>query len=295
MARLIIEHQGRGIKVDEFPLAIGSAADNDIIIANAAPYHAVIEESGEGVQLRALDACHLHGKAVHGTRLLDDNARLNVGGVILPLWLDVNRPMPPIHARKRWAWVTHPLAALIWFVLALALPLWLGYLSTPQRYILDYQIIFIMSATIIALVWLMNAFLLPLAGRHLVIPLLGIVSWLSVFNDLCEQAAYYFNFQLNGYGFNLIALLLTIAAFFWVLRGYLHDSTALAGRMLNRYTLGAGLPCVLLLLFTFLSNNDYFAQRDGSYPSYHRGLLPTVMPGVAPQAVDDFFEIDKTK
>lgn len=291
----MIEHQGRGIKIDTFPLTLGEAADNDIIIAGAAPYHAVIEDSGEGLQLRALDACHVNGKAVHGSRLLEDNARLNVGGAVLPLWLNTSRPMPPVHARRRWAWVAHPFMALLWFALAIAIPLWLGYLSTPQRYILDYKIIFLMSAIIMALVWLMNAFLLPIAGRHLAIPLLGIVSWLSVINDLCEQAAYYFNFQFSAYGVDVMALLLTIAVFFYVLRGYLHDTTALSGKMLNRYTLGAGLPCLLLLLFAFLGKNDYFAQRDGSYPSYHQGLLPAMIPGKAAQSIGQFFEIEETK
>ena len=295
MARLIVEYQGRGLKIDAFPLTIGNAPDNDLIVRQAAPHHAVIEEGAEGLQLRAVHACHLNGKAVHGTRLLDDNARLSVGAAVLPLWLDVHRPMPGMQVRKRWAWVAHPVAAVLWFVLALAIPLWLGYLSTAQRYLLDYQIIFTMSATIAALVWLMNAFLLPVAGRHLVFPLLGIVSWLSVFNDACEQAAYYFNFQLDWGGFNLSALCLTLAAFLWVLRGYLHDSTALSGRMLNRYTLGAALPGILLLVFAFLSHHEFFAQRGGTYPSYHRELLPELMPGVVPRDIGTFFEIEKTE
>lgn len=295
MAKLIVEHQGKSWKINEFPLKIGKAADNDLIVASAAPYHAVIEESAAGLQLRAVQACYLNGKSVCGLRMLDGNARLNIGGAVLPLWLNPQAPMPSVRPGKQWAWVAHPLAALIWFVLAIALPLWIGYLSAPQRYLLDYSIIFTMTATIIALVWLMNAFLLPLVGRHLIIPLLGIISWLSVFNDLTEQAAYYFNFQLDWSGFNLGALLLTMTAFLFVLRRFLRDSTAIAGKMLNRYTLGAALPCLLLLLFGFMNHHNFFTQRGGTYPSYHRELLPEMMPGVTAQPIDTLFEINKTK
>lgn len=295
MAKLTVEHLGRAWKIEQFPLRIGKSADNDLIVANAAPHHAVIEESGEGLQLRALDACRLNGKPVHGSRLLDGNARLNIGGAVLPLWLDAQALMPPLAPPQRWAWLTHPFMAALWFVFALAVPLWLGYLSAPQRYLLDYKIIFVMTATIAALVWLMDAFLLPLAGRHLTVPLIGIVSGLSVFNDLCEQAAYYFSFQLDWRGFGLAALLLTAAVFLWVLRRFLHDATALGGRMLNRYTLGAALPCLLLISYNFLAGKEFFVHRGGTYPSYHNALLPDMMPGVGAKPADSLFQIEKTK
>lgn len=295
MAKLIVEHQGKAWKIDHFPLKIGKMADNDLIVSSAAPYHAVVEETPEGLQLRPVQECHLNGEKVEGARLLAGNARLNLGGAVLPLWLDAEAAMPGMRADKRWAWVAHPVAALLWFVLAVALPLWIGYLSAPQRYLLDYSVIFTMTATIIALVWLMNAFLLPLVGRHLIVPLIGIISCLSVFNDLAEQAAYYFNFQLDWSGFNLGALLLTITVFLVVLRRFLRDSTAIAGRALNRYTLGAALPCLLLLIFGFMSHHDFFAQRGGTYPNYHRELLPHMMPGVSAKPIDTLFNIDKTK
>lgn len=295
MAKMIVEHQGCAWKVENFPLTIGKSAANDILVVRAAAEHAVIEETAEGLQLRALHPCHLDGRPVAGTRRLEGNARLNIAGAVLPLWLDADKPMPALASAGRWAWVAHPVAALFWFALAIALPLWIGYLSAPQRYLLDYSIIFTMSATIVAIVWLMNAFLLPLVGRHLVMPLLGIVSWLSVLSDVTEQAAYYFNFQLDWSGFDFAALLLTIAVFLWVLRGYLRDNIAIAGQALNRYALGAALPCLILLAFAFLSNHDFFAQRGGTYPSYHRELLPEMMPGIAVQPVSEFFEFEKTK
>ncbi|MDO5090868.1 MAG: FHA domain-containing protein [Cardiobacteriaceae bacterium] len=290
MAKLTLEHQGRAFKIREYPLTIGSSAANDILVNRAAGEHAVIEETGEGLQLRALHPCHLNGKPVSGSRILDGNARLNIAGAVLPLWLDPEKPMPALAPGKRWAWVAHPAAAAFWFILAIALPLWLGYLAAPQRYLLDYSIIFTMAATIIAIVWLMNAFLLPLVGRHLVVPLLGIVSWLSVFSDLSEQAAYYFNFQFDWGGFDIAALLLTIAVFWPVLRGYLRDSTAIAGAALNRYALGAALPCLILLAFAFLNRHDFFAQRGGTYPSYHRELLPHIIPGKEAQSISAFFD-----
>lgn len=295
MAKLIVEHLGRTWHIAQFPFRIGRAADNDLVLANAAPYHAVIEESADGLHVRAVRPCYVDGKAVQGERLLQGNARLSAGGAVLSLWQDAQAPMPPVAPPKRWAWVAHPVMAAFWFILALVIPLWLGYLSTPQRYVLDYQIIFTMTATIIALVWLMNAFLLPVVGRHLIIPLIGIVSWLSVLNDLADQAAYYFNFQLSGSGFNLAALLLSAGMFLWVLRRYLHDTTAIAGRSLNRYTFGAALPCLLLLGYTFLSSHDFFAERGGNYPSYHRELLPTMMPGIEAKPIDSLFDIKKTE
>lgn len=295
MAKLIVEHLGRTWHIAQFPYRIGQAADNDMLVASAAPQHAVIEESGDGLQVRAIHPCYLNGKLVQGSRLLDGNARLSIGGAVVPLWLDPQAPMPPLAPAKRWAWVAHPLMAAFWFILALAIPLWLGYLSTPQRYVLDLQIIFTMTATIIALVWLMNAFLLPLVGRHLIVPLVGIISWLSVLNDLLGQAAYYFNFQLSWSGFNLAVLLLSALAFLWILRAYLRDSTAIAGKTLNRYTLGAALPCLLFLCYTFLNYHNFFAERGGNYPSYHRELLPHMMPGIEAQPIDSLFDIKKTE
>ncbi|WP_072281193.1 hypothetical protein [Rappaport israeli] len=179
-----------------------------------------------------------------------------------------------ISSRPYWAFIAHPLAAMGWFLCALALTLWLGYLKTDQRYVLDLRLLFYFTAVMWALVWLLQTTLWAISKRYVFFPLLGIVSVFSLALDLSERAAYWFNFQLNQNWFEYVAFLLSVMGLLLLLGLFLRDFAGLRGRSLKIYLVMLAMPCVLMSLYLFLNQHYFYEYRQRHYPSYHQGLLP---------------------
>ena len=139
---LTVENQDNIYRVHTYPVRIGRAKDNDIIVKApfVADYHAVIEQGAQGLTIRSLEQSHANGERIPTTRPLTNNTLLQIGTATLKLWLDSGKPMPLAHKQRRW-WplFTHPVAVTAWFLAAIFLTMWQGYLDSPQSYIFDYN------------------------------------------------------------------------------------------------------------------------------------------------------------
>ncbi len=294
MAELSLEMpDGQRIRIDRLPCRVGSAADNDVVIRGVGvqEHHLQIEESGNALRITSRHPCYFNGRKVGRDFPLKENGQLTLGIVTLPLFLDVSQPLLQLLRAKGWAFLVHPLAATLWFLLALMLPLWIDFLHTQTRYVFNLRLLFVLGATFLLLVWLMHGILWPVARRYFLFPLLGLVSCLSFFHDLSEQATFWFNFQYRLPWLDEAVLMLVAVVFLLVVRGFLRAFVPLFGRMLNRFTLVLALPCLLLLLYSFLQPRDFYMHRPGSYPDYHRGLLPEMGPWTKTQSVTQFLQI----
>lgn len=200
---------------------------------------------------------------------------------------------PPIRTHpKRWDMVVHPLAACFWFVLALTTPLLLGYLGSEQRYIFDWYLLFYAICVLLGSAWVMNAVLMPVAGRSCLFALLGIVSLTSVLSDISEQGAYWGNYLYNTSYLQPIGYAIVLIVFLVLLRFYLGKLPHLRDAGVSRYTLFIALPFILLLAYHFLSSNNFYAQPAGRYPVFHQGLLPLMPNAEHIQTIEGFFTID---
>lgn len=296
MAELKIETRYDVYEATQFPVRIGRAVDNDIVIRalGVADYHAIIEQSPEGLQIRTLDDAQINGKILRSRALIDKNSALTLGSSLIKLWIDPKAPMPNAAKSRKWTWITHPIAAIIWFILALALPMWIDYLQTPINYFANWRLLFTCAAILLAIVWVVHSMVLPLVRRYLLIPLLGLVSALSLLSDSIDQAVYWLVFQFNLPWLDFLAFLLISTILIWIFRAFFRDFIPLSGKLLTRYTLAICLPCLLLLFYNFLKPHDFFTYRAGSFPNYHNGLLQHKLSITKEKTIKEFFSIEET-
>ena len=101
---LTVENQDNIYRVHTYPVRIGRAKDNDIIVKApfVADYHAVIEQGAQGLTIRSLEQSHANGERIPTTRPLTNNTLLQIGTATLKLWLDSGKPMPLAHKQRRW-------------------------------------------------------------------------------------------------------------------------------------------------------------------------------------------------
>lgn len=296
MAELKIETRYGVYETAQFPVRIGRAVDNDVVIRalGVADYHAIIEESPSGLQVRNLHEALFNGKPLRSRAVLDKNSALILGSSLVKLWLDPKAPMPNAARSRKWKWLTHPGASLFWFMLALSLPMWIDYLQTPVSYFANWRLLFTCAVIILSIVWVVHSMILPLVRRYLLIPLLGLVSALSLFNDTMYQIAYWLIFQLNIPWLDFLAFLITCGVTIWIFRAFFRDFVPLSGKLLTRYTLAICLPCLLLLFYNFLKPHNFFTYRAGSFPSYHNVLLQHRLPLGEDKTIREFFSIEKS-
>lgn len=295
MAELKIETRYDVYEATQFPVRIGRAVDNDIVIRalGMADYHAIIEQSPEGLQVRNLHDAEINGKVLRSRALINKNSALTLGSSLIKLWVDPKAPMPNPAKSRKWSWITHPVAAMFWFALALAFPMWLDYLQTPINYFANWRLLFICTCIILAIVWIIHSMILPLVRRYLLIPLLGLVSALSLLSDVMGEVVYWLTFQFNVLWLDWISLFLVSAILIWLFRAFFRDFIPLSGKLLTRYTLAICLPCLLLLFYSFLKSHDFFTYRSGSFPIYHNGLLQHKLSISEDKSIQEFFSIEK--
>ncbi len=293
MGKIRIAYDGRLYTPTAFPLRIGRAPDNDIVVCapGVGEYHAFIEEIGEGLQVRAAEESHLDGGKIDGSALLSKNSVLTLGAATLHFCGDAKQAILKPHRSPGWRLVTHPLATLFWVSLALFIPLWQDYLNTEKYYIFNWRLLFTVGVILLALAWLLDGIVLPIARRHLLLPLLGIVALLFIVSELCNQAGYWCAFQFGDGHFDWLILFASVAICLYVLRFFLRDFVLLYGKTRNRYTLLLALPVLLLLFYHFFQTRDFFAHRAGSYPRYFQGLLRDVVPWRKPVPLASFLDL----
>lgn len=291
MEKIRIVYNGQIHEPTQFPLRIGRSAENDIVICapGVSKAHALIENTPEGLILHSVAESHLNGNKIHAETLLKRNGMLTLGTATLGVQIDPQQKTAPLKRTRAWKLIAHPVAACIWFVLALFMPLWINYLNTENYYIFNWHLFFTVSLILFALVWLLHSIVLPIAGRNLVFPLLGMVALLFLFNQLFDQALYWYAFQFGNHGLDGVKFFASAGVCIWLLRAFLRNSVPLYGSMLNRYTLLLALPLFFLLFYDFMKNKDFFSHRAGSYPRYHHGLLRDMAPWQKAISLEQFF------
>ena len=295
---LTVENQDNIYRVQTYPVRIGRAKDNDIIVKApfVADYHAVIEQGAQGLTIRSLEQSHANGERIPTTRPLTNNTLLQIGTATLKLWLDSDKPMPLAHKQRRW-WplFTHPVAVTAWFLAAIFLTMWQGYLDSPQSYIVDYNRLITAVIILLGLTWITHSMIQPLARRYLILPVLGLISAYSTLSDLLTAAADWYSFQFNSTGAGTWATILGFAGFLALYRAFLRDHIPLAGRILWRATALTLLPTLLLVTYGYLRDHDFYSQRPGSYPVYPNKLHSSVLFNSQVKQIENFFSIDKNE
>lgn len=294
---LIIEYNGQIYRFNRFPVHIGSALDNDLIVKAplTADYHAVIDKTPEGFQLRSVSKSYLDGKRIGTTGSLRDNAVLQMGTGVLKIWLYPEKVMPSIIKKSRlWLFFTHPAAVWSWFAAAVILPTWGGYLNSAKTYIMDYETPLIVICWIVGLTWVIHSMIFPLARRYLILPILGLISAYITFGVLADYLADWYGFQFsNNYG-DALSAVGVFALFVWLYYHFLHDFVPLAGQALWRTTILSILPVMLFTAYLYLRQNDFFKTRPGSYPAYQTTLQQHIFFKNKIKSINEMLLIDKT-
>ena len=101
---LTVENQDNIYRVHTYPVRIGRAKDNDIIVKApfVADYHAVIEQGAQGLTIRSLEQSHANGERIPTTRPLTNNTLLQIGAATLKIWTDRSKPMPYADKRRQY-------------------------------------------------------------------------------------------------------------------------------------------------------------------------------------------------
>lgn len=296
MAEIKIETQHDVYQVTEYPIRIGRAVDNDVVIRalGVADYHVLIEQTPSGLEVRNLQEAQINGKPIRSRTVLDKNSFLTLGSAKVKLWIDPKGKMPnPAHSPK-WRWITHPVAVIFWFLCALALPMWNDYLNSATRYIINWKLLFLMATLLLALVWVIHSMILPITRRYLLVPLLGITALISTISEILAIVITRLSFQINWVGLDLLEPVISSILFILLIRAFMRDYIPMGGRLLTRYALAISLPSILLTLFNYLQNHDFYSQRPGRYPNYNHSLYQKPLPGVSYQSIDTFFNIEKS-
>lgn len=202
--------------------------------------------------------------------------------------------MQTYHPVGAWRLLTHPVMVAFWFILALLLPLGVGFLNTQSRYVLDLQLLFISAAILLSIAWLMNLMLMPMLKSTLILPLLGILSFISVLSDIGDEVYFWAAFQWPVPWLNALIYLLLAVIFIVLLRGLLKSLKTDNGQRPSRIWLLVATPFLLLITYDFFNSYNYFIDLHGRVPVFHHGLSAWTLPGTETQSIEGFFHIDNS-
>ncbi|MBV7433657.1 hypothetical protein KRX19_01355 [Cardiobacteriaceae bacterium TAE3-ERU3] len=193
-----------------------------------------------------------------------------------------------------WRLLTHPVMVVFWFILALLVPLAIGYLNTSSRYVLDFKLLFFGAAALIGVAWLMNLMLMPLLKTTLILPLLGIVSFVSLLMDIGDEIHYWAAFQWHVPWLDAVIHILLAVIFLLLVRGLLRNISDYGQRQPRRIWLVISIPFLVLFSYNFFESYNYFADLHGRVPVFHHGLSQWTLPGTESSSIEQFFGIDNS-
>lgn len=187
--------------------------------------------------------------------------------------------------------ITDPIMVAVWFGLALLFPLGVGYLNTQARYVVDIQLLFYVAVSLLAVAWLMNLMLMPMLKTTLILPLLGIVSFVSMLSDVGNEIYYWAAFQWSVPWLDA-ALHIVLAIIFVVLVRDMLKCLADSGMSVPRHIwLALSTPFLVLLAYDFFSSHNYFADLHGRVPVFHQGLSAWTLPDTETETIAHFLNI----
>lgn len=292
MARLNIETPYELYRIEKFPIRIGKAVDNDIVLRSAgiADYHLIIEEKGDGLHIRKLSDARINGKKINSSQYIEQNSIVTLGSRWIKLWFNKNLAMPNPADALFWRIICHPISACIWFFLCLLRLTWQDYLASAQEYSLNLLLLSVHTGLTFFLLALMHSLIVPLAKRYLFFPLLGLISFLSFIYDLSYSLTQQLIFQSNLYALNYLHFLLNLILSYVLVRLFCRDFIPLTGRALNHYSLIIALPILFLISYLFLNENNFYDRRANSQANYQSLLLPQKSQLKKAKSIAQFFD-----
>lgn len=200
------------------------------------------------------------------------------------------------HYRPIGAWrlITHPAMVAFWFILALLLPLTIGYLNTPSRYVINLELLFFVAASLMGVAWLMNLILVSLLKTTLILPLLGIVSFVSLLSDIGNEIHFWAAFQWHVPWLDAVIYLLLVMVFALLIRGLLRSMPSNGEQHPSRFWLVISLPFLLLISYDFFSSYGFFADLHGRVPVFHQGLSAWTLPNTDLNGIEQFLDIENS-
>ena len=119
-----------------------------------------------------------------------------------------------------WPLFTHPAAVAAWFIAAIFLTMWQGYLDSPQSYIVDYNRLITTIIILLGLTWITHTMIQPLARRYLILPVLGLVSATARSATSSPPPPDWYGFQTSSTSADTWATILGFAGFLWLYRAF---------------------------------------------------------------------------
>lgn len=292
METIIAQTQGGVFKSQASKITIGAAADNDWVIDDlgVAPYHAVlIKEDGKWT-IQALADTYLNHQKIAQESELAFNVPLQLGIKVLFV-LQAEKKIQKNTRLLRF--LGNPLIALTLFLCALAIPLWASYLNTSVKYVMNWRLLMTVSFIYWGLTFVMQLIFYPLVKRLAIFEFLSIVTSLSILSDLMQMFGNWLAFQYNFLSADELGLVVVSGSFYLLLRAFVRRFAHLSGRWMRITTFSLLFPCLLLLVYSFASSHQFFAQRMGSYPIYSRALYQHLAPAVEVKSIDTFLQLKR--
>lgn len=166
------------------------------------------------------------------------------------------------------SFITHPIAALLWFAVYLASAIYDDFLNDAYQYIFDYYFLFHVMVMCLAISFAQSAYYYMLKQKTMFYTFLGLNAFfLSLDFWIFDTVFEYLGFQFNvHHSWHL--MLAAIAFYFLMMHMVLHRT----GRLTVHEALLMALPIILLLAYAYLSHYDFFRERKGTFPEYVQTL-----------------------
>lgn len=162
-----------------------------------------------------------------------------------------------------------------------------NYLDYDQSYIFNFQLLFYVLLTITVII-LTQALSYGVITRSAIpiFPLIGSFSVYCLLLQLGLAANTWIAFQTD-WDFNGLVHLFAFWFYYWQMLDFTDGKRQL--------TIMVSLPILFFTTFSYLSDNQFFNRRPGSYPVYVERLYGFVVKESRVKSIDDFFVIEKTE
>ncbi len=288
MAEVILETIQRGIhhyhKVDSFPISIGRAFDNDVILQDVtiSPHHLVIEEEDNKLYLHNLST--ENGTKFQGQNL--DNARVEIdlpssfqlSGIKARL-LPTDMAVEETHIKDCSGFFcifSNPVWAVLLLLTTIALFFYERFVTTPVP-----KEIFYYLNTVLPSIWIILGITVIISGisrlashRWEIIPAISIASLIFLLPQLFEYLGHYMAYLFTQ---DSIGIWLKYAAKFIVIPGLI--AVFIVKTIHSKWLPAAGIAVLVyspFLAYQLLILVDELSLKSGfsEVPSYSQTLLP---------------------
>ncbi|WP_299870731.1 FHA domain-containing protein [uncultured Cocleimonas sp.] len=308
MAKLILETIQRGVhhyhKVDSFPVTIGRAFDNDVILQDVtiSPHHVVIDQEGDDLYIQNLsteNGTKLRKKPMGDERVnIEAPCSFQMSGIKARL-LPVDMQVESTHVKDCSGFFcifSNPLWAIGLLLTTIAMFFYERYVTTP----VPKEIFFYLN-TVLPSIWIILGITVVISGisristhRWEIIPAISIAALIFLLPQLFEYIGHYAAYLLTE---DSVGLWLKYAAKFIVIPALI--AVFIVKTIHAKWLPAAGIAALVyspFLAYQVLILVDELSLKSGfsEVPSYSQTLLPSDTRLNATISLDQFIkEADK--